>query len=43
MHNIATFGQLIEKDLQELVRQGEEPNPFDDWKYTTTKRTYNIL
>ena len=39
MHNIATFGQLIEKDLQELTRQGEEPNPFDDWKYTTTKRT----
>ena len=39
MHNIATFGQLIERDLQELIREGDKPNPFDDWKYTTTKRT----
>jgi len=39
MHNISTFGQLMEKDIAESVRAGAEPDPFDDWEYYGTKKT----
>ena len=39
MHNIATFGQLMEKDIAESVRAGAKPDPFDDWEYYGTKKT----
>jgi|TARA_R100000781_G_scaffold114803_1_gene86999 hypothetical protein len=37
MDNLATFGQMIEKDLQSMVEEGQQPNAFDDWQYSTTK------
>ena len=40
MHNIATLGQLMEKDITETIKVGQEPNPFDDdWGYSGTKKT----
>ena len=39
MQNIATFGQLMEKDIAEAIRSGERPDPFDDWEYSGTKKT----
>ena len=39
MQNIATFGQLMEKDIAEAIRSGEKPDPFDDWEYSGTKKT----
>jgi hypothetical protein len=39
MHNIATFGQLMEKDIAEAIRSGEKPDPFDDWEYSGIKKT----
>ena len=40
MDNLATFGQMIEKDLQSMLDEGQEPNAFDDWKYSnSTKKT----
>ena len=39
MHNIATCGQLMEKDIAEAIRSGEKPDPFDDWEYSGTKKT----
>ena len=39
MHNISTFGQLIEKDIAETLKAGQEPDPFDDWEYSPTKKT----
>ncbi len=40
MHNIATLGQLMEKDITETIKAGQEPNPFDDdWGYSGTKKT----
>jgi len=39
MHNISTFGQLIEKDIAETIRAGQKPDPFDDWEYSPTKKT----
>ena len=39
MHNIATFGQLMEKDIAEVIKTGQEPDPFDDdWGYSGTKK-----
>ncbi len=39
MQNIATFGQLMEKDIAEAIRSGDKPDPFDDWEYSGTKKT----
>ena len=39
MHNISTFGQLMEKDIAEAIRSGEKPDPFDDWEYSGIKKT----
>ena len=39
MNNVATFGQLMEKDIAESLKSGLEPNPFDDWEYSGTKKT----
>ena len=40
MHNIATFGQLMEKDIAEVIKTWQEPDPFDDdWGYSGTKKT----
>ena len=39
MHNISPFGQLMEKDIAESIRAGAEPDPFDDWEYSATKKT----
>ena len=40
MHNIATLGQLMEKDITKTIKAGLEPNPFDDdWGYSGTKKT----
>ena len=39
MHNIATFGQLMEKDITEMIKTEQEPDPFDDWRYSGTKKT----
>ncbi len=40
MHNIATLGQLMEKDITETIKSGQEPDPFDDdWGYSGTKKT----
>ena len=39
MNNIATFGQLMERDIAEAIRSGEKPDPFDDWEYSETKKT----
>ena len=39
MNNIATFGQLMERDIAESIKAGLEPDPFDDWEYKTTKKT----
>ena len=40
MHNITTLGQLMEKDITETIKAGQEPNPFDDdWGYSGTKKT----
>jgi len=39
MQNIATFGQMMEKDIAEAIRSGEKPDPFDDWEYSGTKKT----
>ena len=40
MHNIATCGQLMEKDITETIKSGQEPNPFDDdWGHSDTKKT----
>ena len=40
MHNIATFGQLMEKNIAEVIKTGQEPDPFDDdWGYSGTKKT----
>ena len=35
MNNIATFGQMIEKDLELTMKQGKKPNAFDDWDYSS--------
>ena len=37
MNNIATFGQLMERDIAESIKAGLEPNPFDDWEYSGKK------
>ena len=39
MHNISTFGQLIEKDIAESIKAGLKPDPFDDWEFSGTKKT----
>jgi len=39
MSNVATFGQLMEKDIAESIKAGRNPDPFDDWEYTATKKT----
>ena len=39
MHNIATLGQLMEKDITEMIKTEQEPDPFDDWGYSGTKKT----
>jgi hypothetical protein len=39
MNNIATFGQLMEKDIAQSIKAGLAPDPFDDWEYTATKKT----
>jgi hypothetical protein len=39
MNNIATFGQLMERDIAEAIKSGRNPDPFDDWEYTATKKT----
>ena len=39
MNNIATFGQLMERDIAESIKAGRDPDPFDDWEYTATKKT----
>ncbi len=39
MNNIATFGQLMEKDIAQSIKSGLTPDPFDDWEYTATKKT----
>ena len=39
MHNIATFGQLMEKDIAESIKAGLKPDPFDDWEFSGTKKT----
>ena len=39
MHNIATFGQLMERDIAESIKAGRSPDPFEDWEYTATKKT----
>ena len=39
MNNIATFGQLMERDIAESIKAGRNPDPFDDWEYTATKKT----
>ena len=40
MDNLATFGQMIEKDLQAMASEGHKPDPFEDWKYSNaTKKT----
>ena len=39
MHNIATFGQLMEKDIAESIKAGLKPAPFDDWEFSGTKKT----
>ena len=39
MQNIATFGQMMEKDIAEAIKSGEKPDPFDDWEYSGTKKT----
>ena len=40
MHNMATFGQLMEKDIAESIKAGLKPDPFDDdWEYSGTKKT----
>ena len=39
MHNISTFGQLMERDIAESIRAGIEPDPFDDWEYYGIKKT----
>ena len=39
MNNVATFGQLMEKDIAESIRSGQAPDPFDDWEYSGTKKT----
>ena len=32
--------QLMEKDITETIKAGQEPNPFDDdWGYSGTKKT----
>ena len=38
MHYISTFGQLIEKDIAETLKAGQEPAPFDDWEYSPPKK-----
>jgi hypothetical protein len=37
MNNVATFGQLMERDIAESLKRGREPNPFDDWEYSGKK------
>ena len=37
MNNVATFGQLMERDITESLKSGREPNPFDDWEYSGKK------
>ena len=39
MHNMATFGQLMEKDIAESIKAGLKPDPFDDWEFSGTKKT----
>jgi hypothetical protein len=39
MHNIATFGQLMEKDIAESIKAGLKPDPFEDWEFSGTKKT----
>ena len=39
MHNVATFGQLMEKDIAESLKAGLKPDPFDDWEFSGTKKT----
>jgi len=39
MNNIATFGQLMERDIAESMKAGQEPNPFDNWGYSDIKKT----
>ena len=39
MHNIATFGQLMEKDIAESIKAGLKPDPFDDWEFSGTTKT----
>ena len=40
MHNIATCGQLMEKNIAKIIETGQEPDPFDDdWGYSGTKKT----
>ena len=39
MQNIATFGQMMEKDIAEAIKSGEKPDPFVDWEYSGTKKT----
>ena len=39
MHNVATFGQLMEKDIAESIKAGLKPDPFDDWEFSGTKKT----
>ena len=31
--------ELLEKDIAESIRAGAEPDPFDDWEYSATKKT----
>jgi len=39
MHNISTFGQLMERDIAESIKAGLKPDPFDDWEFSGTKKT----
>jgi|TARA_R100001594_G_scaffold28454_1_gene53665 hypothetical protein len=42
MDNLATFGQMIERDLQTMIEEGREPNAFDDWKYSNSTKKKTI-
>lgn len=33
VHNVATLGQMIEKDIQAAHNEGRQVSPFDDWNY----------
>jgi hypothetical protein len=39
MHNISTFGQLMERDIAASIKAGLKPDPFDDWEFSATKKT----